>query len=187
MYSSGSNHLSAYYFGYILRGMFIAIFGLYSAQAAAVAKCPQPDGTVIYQNMPCGTSERGEEFVTASNERAEAARPNAEARDVMHDLLAIKSAMEPIRVALSQYFAEQGHFPGRKDTLQRSIAGKPVRLDSVWSDVGFSLNPAVPYVASTITYVPLKASRSGVAQSFVLVVAMKGEAPVELNGFPAIP
>lgn len=179
---STTDLLKTRHLGLVLRGLLLASLGLHSVQAAAVTKCVQPDGSVTYQNMPCGISERGQEYADASKERAEAARPHAQERDLMHQLIAINSSADPIKNALSSYYQERGQFPSRKETLKAVNAGKPVHSNSVWQDLFFSVNPELPYVVSSLTYIPLSVSRNGGAQSYALVVTMKNDAPQALHG-----
>lgn len=150
-------------------GLFIAALGLYSTGAAAFAKCRQPDGTYLYQNMPCGTSERGEMASAAGD-------------DVMHKLIGIRSSLDPIQIALGIYIQERGNFPGKQETLTPADSGKPYAKDSIWGELGFSVYPSLPKEVASLTYIPLKKDKSGGATSFALVIAMTHVEPNSIDG-----
>jgi hypothetical protein len=159
-----------------LAGLLIAALGLYSSEASAFAKCRQPDGTYLYQNMPCGTSERGEQ------DSAGAAADESAGSDVMHKLIGIKSSLDPIKTALGMYIQERGNFPGKQETLKAADAGRPYAKDSIWGELGFSVNPSLPYEVASLTYIPLKKAQNGGATSFALVLALTNVDPNSIDG-----
>lgn len=180
MHRNTSKLYSHRFLSLALPGLFIAAIGLYSTEAAAFAKCRQPDGTVLYQNVPCGTSERGER--QASEAGNPYAAPASQDSDVIHTLLGIKSSLDPLQTALSVYQQERGYFPGNQEVLKPADAGRPFGKNSIWSELGYSVNPSLPYGVASLTYVPLQKNRDGGATSFALVVAMTNVEPTSIDG-----
>ncbi len=63
----------------------------------------------------------------------------------------VQSTLDPIKLALSLYYQEQGAFPQAISTTQGPTAGSGLGIGTMWNSLGFNAYPSIPNEVSDLT------------------------------------
>lgn len=107
--------------------------------------------------------------------RKQRVQEDKEARKAMNKITRLNeilSWMDPVKLAQAMYYQEQGGFPGKAETYDRTYNGKPTPPDSIWNAVGFNYYPTLPPGIDSVSYIPFNVRQDGSAESFSVVLTL---------------
>lgn len=87
-------------------------------------------------------------------------------------LYKIFSWMDPVKTGLAMYFMENGGFPGKAETYDKTAFGKPAPSNSIWASLTFQQYPGISEGISSVSYIPFNVRSNGTAASFGIVITL---------------